>query len=320
VKLRVIVATVEALCRCVSVHRGAVGAAAAATAAARAAAAGEAANAAPPPQMDPAHINADDLLGLLCYVAIHARVPRLHSAVAALGDYAGEDALIERPGFFLTTLQAALMYTTHGDIFLRLGCGHCEAPAAVAAVVCRPCGRRLCAQCNGKLHAAGGGAEGHARVEAPEGGARGAKHSRSDAASSRSAEASVASGAGGAGGGGARRRSASGAARAQGEGASGGAEGRGALPHLATAPARGRSVSAASAVGARAAAAGDSGGSSGGGRAEAEAGAAGAAKAEEEPPRAAGFAEIAAAAAEMVTGASRFQLAEESPEEEEGAE
>jgi len=105
------------------------------------------------------HINADDLLGLLCLALVHARVRGLAAAVAEVGDFVAETAMIEREGFYLTSLQAALHYALTADIAARARrCGHCE--AADAARECRACGRRLCAACDALLHEHGGGGGG----------------------------------------------------------------------------------------------------------------------------------------------------------------
>jgi len=66
-----------------------------------------------------------------------------------------ETAMIEREGFYLTSLQAALQYALTPDIAARARrCGHCE--AADARRECRACGRRLCRACDALLHEQGG--------------------------------------------------------------------------------------------------------------------------------------------------------------------
>ena len=110
---------------------------------------------APPPSnalLETAHINADDLLGLLCLVLIHARVNKLASRVAMAADYVSEVMLIERPGFFLTSLQAAISYALSDDIKQRLACGVCEKASAPIHMSCAVCGRRLCASCDVTIH------------------------------------------------------------------------------------------------------------------------------------------------------------------------
>jgi hypothetical protein len=77
-------------------------------------------------------------------------LPALFADVALMADFAGEAALIERPGFFLTSLQAALLYAMSPDIASRIACGHCE--AAPPARLCRACGRQLCGACDALLH------------------------------------------------------------------------------------------------------------------------------------------------------------------------
>lgn len=164
-KVRVLVATVDALCRCVTAHRS--GTAMAADAKERweeaAAASGEggahgssdASSHHHHDALSTAHINADDLLGLLCHVIIHAGVPCLSSEVAMISDFVSDEMMIERPGFFLTSLQAALTYAVTDDIRGRVKCGHCEGVgdgSREVAVVCVQCGRQLCRSCDALLH------------------------------------------------------------------------------------------------------------------------------------------------------------------------
>ena len=76
-----------------------------------------------------------------------------------LADFTSEALLIEREGFFLTSLQAATQYAVTADLAARAQrCGHCE--AAAPSRECRACGRRLCAACDELLHGAGGGGRG----------------------------------------------------------------------------------------------------------------------------------------------------------------
>ena len=170
VRLRVLVATVDALCRCASTHRAGVALANAhaqqqqqMNLSSRALSdqtmnSSEHKNAITSTHfqqtalLETAHINADDLLGLLCLVLIHARVYKLASRVAMAADYVSEVMLIERPGFFLTSLQAAISYASSDDIKQRLSCGICEQVDAKIQVSCIECGRRLCSMCDKRIH------------------------------------------------------------------------------------------------------------------------------------------------------------------------
>jgi hypothetical protein len=170
VRLRVLVATVDALCRCASTHRAGVALANAhaqqqqqMNLSSRALSdqtmnSSERKNAITSTHfqqtalLETAHINADDLLGLLCLVLIHARVYKLASRVAMAADYVSEVMLIERPGFFLTSLQAAISYASSDDIKQRLSCGICEQVDAKIQVSCIECGRRLCSMCDKRIH------------------------------------------------------------------------------------------------------------------------------------------------------------------------
>jgi hypothetical protein len=175
VRLRVLVATVDALCRCASAHRASVVLANAqqqqqqqqqqqhqmnlsSRASLDQTSHSEQKNAIISTHsqlnalIETAHINADDLLGLLCLVLIHARVYKLASRVAMAADYVSEVMLIERPGFFLTSLQAAISYASSDDIKQRLSCGICEQVDAKIQVSCIECGRRLCTMCDKKIH------------------------------------------------------------------------------------------------------------------------------------------------------------------------
>jgi len=170
-QLAVLLATVDILCRCVSCHRAAVLAGSAASVSQQTEKSG---SAVPPLPLaaalpEPAHINADDLLGLLSFVAIHTDASYLHSTVAALADYAGEEQLIEKPGFFLTSLQAGLLYAINPDILMRVRCGHCEVIGSVPVVVCKCCGRKLCEACDATLHSMQGEAplSQHERITLP---------------------------------------------------------------------------------------------------------------------------------------------------------
>lgn len=182
-KLRVLMATVDTLCRCVTAHRTGIAASIAhirkltkehehsdasserdtttnpltsssygkPTTAELIAASLAATNIAS--LLETAHINADDLLGLLCHIAIHAGVPNLISDIAMVADYVSEEMMIERPGFFLTSLQAAVAYAVTDDIQQRLTCGHCEGKSNLPVTVrCRACGRQLCSLCDKLLH------------------------------------------------------------------------------------------------------------------------------------------------------------------------
>ena len=168
-RLRVLVATVDALCRCASAHRGGVALSKAIQHNRNQIQISRNSNdpsstltdlnntqaSAPPPSnalLETAHINADDLLGLLCLVLIHARVNKLASRVAMAADYVSEVMLIERPGFFLTSLQAAISYALSDDIKQRLACGVCEKASAPIHMSCAVCGRRLCASCDVTIH------------------------------------------------------------------------------------------------------------------------------------------------------------------------
>jgi hypothetical protein len=151
-KMRLLVAVVDILCRCVTLHRQglstAVAASATGSAESRAAAAAAAAS-----MIEPSQINADDLLGSLCWVAVHAGLGRLFAEIEFISDLVPQDSLFERGGFVLTTMQAAAMYAKSQDPRDRLRCGHCEGRGKPVVTRCRPCGRRLCADCDGVLHA-----------------------------------------------------------------------------------------------------------------------------------------------------------------------
>jgi hypothetical protein len=177
-RLKVLVATVDALCRCASAHRGGVAlsksiqhnrnqmqinqsmnrSSAHGSSIDSSSSSSSVVDPASVPQplsnalIETAHINADDLLGLLCLVLIHARVPKLASRVAMAADYVSEVMLIERPGFFLTSLQAAISYALSDDIKQRLACGVCEKASAPIHMSCAICGRRLCATCDASVH------------------------------------------------------------------------------------------------------------------------------------------------------------------------
>ena len=105
----------------------------------------------------PAHINADDLLGLLCYLAIHAGVQNLVAQIEFVYEYVNAETSLDQGGFYITSLQAACMYAASEDPQRFLTCGHCERPAgddaAAAAVRCRACGRQFCASCDAAVHA-----------------------------------------------------------------------------------------------------------------------------------------------------------------------
>lgn len=141
-KLRVLATCVDILCRCLTLHRQGM-----------ATALEEIGAPVPPQLLDPAHINADDLLGLLCLIALHAHVPNLFAEVDFMYEWASEEALIEQTGFFLTSLQAACMYAVSEDPRARIQCGHCTGTSGMpVSVRCRACGRQLCAQCDGLVH------------------------------------------------------------------------------------------------------------------------------------------------------------------------
>ena len=150
--------------------------------------------------------------------------PRLWCAqVDIIAEYVAEEQLIERPGFFLTTLQvstgcavticalkpltppaspfffprhwqAATMYAISADAIARLACGHCEvlragvaaaAPPPPPVVVCAECGRQLCGPCDRLIHSAARRTPAAAAVGAPPL----ALHSRSPAAVARAESA-----------------------------------------------------------------------------------------------------------------------------------
>jgi hypothetical protein len=158
-KLRLLTATVDILCRCVAIHgKGLV------FAQSRHPKQG----ALPPIASSTSPINADDLLGLLTVVVVHAAVPGLISAIDIIHDFASETLLIERPGFLLTSLQACCFYTTTSEVRMRLTCGNCEGERnPVARLACITCGRRLCAECDTEIHRQEG-CEGHQRETIPD--------------------------------------------------------------------------------------------------------------------------------------------------------
>ena len=94
-----------------------------------------------------------------------------------LADFTSEALLIEREGFFLTSLQAATQYAVTADLAARAQrCGHCE--AAAPSRECRACGRRLCAACDELLHGAGGGGGGEGEGEGEGEGGQAARRRR----------------------------------------------------------------------------------------------------------------------------------------------
>lgn len=147
-KMRVLLAVVDVLCRSVTLHRQGLAAALAACGQGDAHAAS---------LVEPSQINADDLLGSLAWVAVHAGVPHLFAEIEFICDHVPPDMMMERGGFVLTTLQAAVMYAKGQDPRDRLRCGHCEAPGKPLAARCKPCGRVLCSECDALVHGAGSG-------------------------------------------------------------------------------------------------------------------------------------------------------------------
>lgn len=174
-KLRVVAATVDTLCRCITVHRQGLAAASAAVAAAAQAGDVVATSRRPMPSLgrvEAAHINADDLLGLLVWVVVHTAVPHLFAEVDVAFEFASEPSLIERTGFLLASLQAAVMYASTQDVIKTLKCGHCEGTSGEPiAIRCKACGRLLCPACDAAIHDPAAMSEAaaatHVRVAAP---------------------------------------------------------------------------------------------------------------------------------------------------------
>jgi hypothetical protein len=71
---------------------------------------------------------ADDLLGLLCYLAIHAGVQGMFAQIEFVYEHVSAETSLDQSGFFITSLQAACMYAASEDPRRYLGCGHCGRP------------------------------------------------------------------------------------------------------------------------------------------------------------------------------------------------
>lgn len=62
-------------------------------------------------------IDSNEMISLFSYIIAHARLRNLNACISLMDDFMDEDERLMKPGFYITTLKAAVRGIMDGSVF-----------------------------------------------------------------------------------------------------------------------------------------------------------------------------------------------------------